>query len=396
MRARHQRIPVSIVCVSNDPIVLDDCLIRSVDTHRSSAPQTELIIIENSQHQFPTAGAALNHGVELSHNEVCVFVHQDVYLHSLVRVEEAAGAIIRDSTIGLVGAQGITPDGELRHRVRDRVVLTGHASDEFDEVDSLDEFLFMARRDQLLTLPLSDDPLLAWHAYAVEYGARMRRLGKAVLAARIPLTHNSLTTNLDRLREAHAYVGSLYPEQRPINTTCGIIDGSPVDRRKFLGSQRWRYRWLKGSIQAHSAHRTIGRLPMVLSDIRRDVDEMLENCGENRLTVVSLETTRNPDPDLAQPIELKRMGRTFTFRVADHRETLEWASSTPEGESVLLTNLDSEFLGSLSGHRRRADWLLGFTQSLGFWLVTGPAASASPASWQLPSAKPFGLPSLRG
>ena len=392
MSAPRQRIPVSIVCVSNDPLVLNDCLIRSVDTHRPTAPQTELIVVENSQQQFRTAGAALNHGVSLAHNDVCVFVHQDVYLHSLVRMEEAAAALVADTNIGLLGAQGITATGELRHRVRDRVVLTGRASDELAEVDSLDEFLFMARRDQLLQTPLSEDPNLAWHAYAVEYGARMRRLGKRVIAARIPLTHNSLTTNLDRLREAHFHVGLLYPEQLPINTTCGILDGAPVSQRKFLASQRWRYQWLKGSWQAYSARRELGRLPVILSDIRRDVDELLEDCGENRLTVVSLESTPNPDADLAEPIELGRLGHTFAFRVANSHELLEWASSCGDTESFLLTNLDGAFLRKLRTRRRDAAWLLGFSQTLGFWLVTGPAAKASPAPWRLPSAKPLGEP----
>jgi hypothetical protein len=369
---------------------LNDCLIRSVDTHRPTAPKTELIVVQNSQKQFSTAGAALNHGVSLAQNEVCVFVHQDVYLHSLVRLEEAAAALVTDTEIGLLGAQGITSNGDLRHRVRDRVVLTGRASDGFAEVDSLDEFLFMARRDQLLQAPLSEDPNLAWHAYAVEYGARMRHLGKRVMAGRIPLTHNSLTTNLDRLTEAHTYVGLLYPEQLPINTTCGVIDGAPAKQPKFLARHRWRYRWLKGSRRVYSARRALGQLPVVLSDIRMDVDNLLENCGVERLTVIALESALNQDADLSKPIELQRLGRTLTFRVANSQALVDWVSSCGEAESLLLTNLDGAFLRKLRGLRRDADWLLGFTQSMGFWLVTGPAAKASPEAWRLPSAKPLG------
>ena len=248
MSAVNQRTPVSIVCVSNNPLVLDDCLIRSVDTHRPTAPKTELIVVQNSQKQFSTAGAALNHGVSLAHNDVCVFVHQDVYLHSLVRLEEAAAALLNDTAIGLLGALGITANGNLRGRIRDRVVLLGRATEGFVEVDSLDEVLFMARRDQLLQAPLSEDPNLAWHAYAVEYGARMRRVGKQVVAGHVPLTHNSLTVNLDRLSEAHTHVGLLYPDQLPIKTTCGSIDGALANQTKFLSRHRWRYRWLKGSL----------------------------------------------------------------------------------------------------------------------------------------------------
>jgi hypothetical protein len=333
-----RRVPVSIVCVSNDPLVLNDCLIRSVDAHRPTAPRTELIVVQNSEKQFSSAGAALNHGVSLAHNEVCVFVHQDVYLHSLVRLEEAAAALLIDTGIGLLGAQGITAGGELCQRVRDRVVLTGRAIDGFGEVDSLDEFLIMARRDQLLQTPLSEDPDLA----------------------------------------------------------CGIIDGAPARQHKFLASQRWRYRWLRGSRQAYSGRRALGVLPVLLSDIRLDVDDLLEDCGEERLTVVSLESAPNPDADLAEAIELGRLGRTFAFRVANSQTLLNWVSSCGEAESFLLTNLDSAFLRELRAVRRDTAWLLGFTQSLGFWLVTGPAAKASPAAWRLPSARPLGLRTAHG
>jgi hypothetical protein len=387
----HQRTPVSIVCVSNNPQVLNNCLTRSVDTHRPTAPRTELIVVQNSENQFSTAGAALNHGVSLARNEVCVFVHQDVYLHSLVRLEEAAAALATDTEIGLLGALGITSNGNLRGRIRDRVVLLGSATEGFVEVDSLDEVLFMARRDQLLQAPLSEDPNLAWHAYAVEYGARMRNVGKRVVAGRIPLTHNSLTTNLDRLTEAHTYVGLLYPEQRPINTTCGIIDGTPANQTKFLASHRWRYRWLKGSRQAYSARRALGHLPVVLSDIRFDVDNLLENCGEDSLTVIAQESALNHDADLAEAIELDRLGRTMTFRVANSHALLDWVSSCGQAESLLLTNIDSAFLPNLRGVNRDVDALLGFSESIGFWLITGPAAKASPEAWRLPSAKPLGL-----
>lgn len=154
MSKTHQRAAVSIVCVSNNPEVLNDCLIRSVETHLPAAPKTELIVVRNSQREFSTAGGALNYGVSQARNDVCVFVHQDVYLHSLVRLEQAAAALLMDTGIGLLGAIGITPDHGPRGQVRDRVVLIGYVSDVVTEVSSLDEVLFMARRDQLLQAPI--------------------------------------------------------------------------------------------------------------------------------------------------------------------------------------------------------------------------------------------------
>ena len=57
--------------------------------------------------------------------------------------------------------------------MRDRVVMIGEQAYATD-VDSVDEVLFMIERKRALAEPLSEDPDLAWHAYAVEYGARVR------------------------------------------------------------------------------------------------------------------------------------------------------------------------------------------------------------------------------
>jgi len=64
----------------------NDRLIRSVDTHRPTAPKTELIVVQNSQKQFSTAGAALNHGVSPSHNSPttkCAYssIKTSIYIH---------------------------------------------------------------------------------------------------------------------------------------------------------------------------------------------------------------------------------------------------------------------------------------------------------------------------
>jgi len=391
MREAPRRSPVSIVCVSNDADVLSDALARSVQTLRPTAPQTELIVLSNGDGEFATAGAALNHGVRAARHSVCVFVHQDVYLHSLVRLEEAAAALLDDAGIGLLGALGITGRGELRGRIRDRVMLLGRAVDGPTDVDSLDEVLFMARRDQLLDSPLSEAPELAWHAYAVEYGSRLRNAGRRVVAGRIPLTHNSLTTNLARLSEAHAHVGGLYPRQLPIRTTCGVIAANSATPSPMLARHRWRYRWLKGSHRAYRARRLVGRLPVVLSDIRMNIDSVLDDCDIESLTVASLRTGDGLDDDMSVPVELRRLGRRFTFCAADRDGLLQLVADRTDHESLLVTNLDRRFLAEVRAAQLTGEVTLGFALEIGFWLITGPASQARPSAWRQPSAIPLGL-----
>ena len=77
---------VSIICVFNDPEVRRGCLDRSIAEHRDEAA-VEYLPIDNVDGSFATAGAALNHGASLASHDYLVFVHQDVYLHSLAALE---------------------------------------------------------------------------------------------------------------------------------------------------------------------------------------------------------------------------------------------------------------------------------------------------------------------
>ena len=108
---------------------------------------------------------------------------------------------------------------------------------------------------------------MVWHAYAVEDGLRVRRLGLRVGVTDIPLTHKSLTVNLARLDVAHAAVAARYPEMLPVRTTCGVVARQTVRSSSggWLGSQRWRYSWLRESLTVRRARRITGA-PIVLAD----------------------------------------------------------------------------------------------------------------------------------
>ena len=64
---------------------------------------------------------------------------------------------------------------------------------------------------------------MVWHADAVEYGLRVERLGLRTGAVNVPLTHNSLTTNVDKSDVAHAAVATSHSELLTLQTTCGTI-----------------------------------------------------------------------------------------------------------------------------------------------------------------------------
>jgi Glycosyltransferase like family len=381
--------------VFNDPEVRRRCLDRSLEDHRDEA-NVEYLPVDNVDGSFASAGAALNHGASLASRDYLVFVHQDVYLHSLRALEEAAGLLADDERIGLVGASGITSTGDLAGRIRDRVVLTGEPARRPTDVDSLDEVLFVVPRRLIEREPLAELPELAWHAYAVEYGVRARALGLRVCAVDIPLTHNSLTVNLAKLNAAYASVAARYPEALPVRATCGTITARSEarPRRRFLASYRWRYRWLRESLAVHAARRAAGGGSCVLGDIRQDVDEVMDTDADSPLLVMNLDPECGFADERPGPLDLTRRGRSIMLTSGGMGELADTVGAWSPGASLLLTNLRLADLKLLAAELPRASRLLGFRREIGYWMLIGAAATAVPRQWRLPNARPLGMPAL--
>lgn len=372
---------ITVVCVFNDPAVRKECLDRSI----AQAPDSldiEYLAVDNTAQAFTSAGAALNHGAAQARHSVLVFVHQDVYLHSLGRIVEIARHL-EGETWGILGASGVPSSGPFVGRMRDRVQVIGDNADTPQPVDSIDEVLFMVRRDRVLAEPLSTDPDLAWHAYAVEYGLRMRRLGLGVGAVNIPVTHNSLTINLDRLDVAHRRVAALYPEALPCRTTCGDI--GPRARTwkdtRVVRAHGWRLGWAIRSYRALRGGRALG-VPAVFADIRTDAD-LLSFADRGGLTVINYDRLGGFAEVAGGAVQLTRRGNPVTFQAADNLDLLlAMADGVDAESSVLLADLAMEDLPYIAGRLpQRMPWVLGLQQGA-TWLLGGAVLKDLPDAWR--------------
>jgi glycosyl transferase family 2 len=382
---------VSIVCVYSDPAVRRECLDRSVLPYSRDAADVEYLPVDNVDGRYRSAGAALNHGASLARNDVVVFVHQDVFLHSVTAVIRAAGQM-QLGGFGVLGAVGVSRDGRIAGLIRDRAVLLGAPVQQPADVDSVDELLFMVPRSLVLRHPLTESPDMAWHAYAVEYGLRVRRLGLRVGVTDIPLTHNSLTTNLARLDVAHAAVAALYPEMLPVRTTCGVVGRQAAKRSAagLLGSQRWRYSWLRESLTVRRARRMTAA-PIVLADIRRDVDNVIEHAPDRRLRIVNCPgQARFMDAD-GGPLELTRRNGRVVVDTREISHVPEILAAGPSGSWFLLTNIPQEDLGDIGARWRSNRQVVGFHTGIGFWILLGAAAADLPPHWRSKRSVPLGM-----
>jgi hypothetical protein len=382
---------VSIVCVYNDLAVREQCLDRSIQALCDDSSNVEYLPIDNVSGTYPSAGAALNHGASLARNDVVAFVHQDVFLHSLAALKEAAGQMPA-GRFGLLGAVGVRSDGAIVGHVRDRVVLLGDVVAGPTDVDSVDEVLFMVPRSQLLDDPLTESLEMAWHAYAVEYGLRIRKRGLRTGVANIPLTHNSLSINLDRLDVAHQAIAARYADQLPVRTTCGVLTKrtSKAGAGPWFPSYRWRYPWLRESLALRGLRKAAGARATVLADIRMDVDEVIDRIPGRRLHIINRSHGRRFGDGDPQPLELARRDGNVVVAACDLLDVPAALGDCPPGSRLLLTNLSRADLKIISSRLHGTPGVLGFHADIGFWLLIGVPFRELPPQWRSKRATPFG------
>lgn len=366
------------MCVYNDAAVLDTCLRRSVEAQVADAPQTELITVDNRANRFSSAGAALNDGARRARNAVVAFVHQDVVLHSLPILEAAAAELLDAPEIGIMGAVGIDGDKRIIGRIRDRIVRIGDPAPHPRDVDTLDEVLLMMPRQQLLDEPLSEDPLLAWHAYGVEYALRMRRAGRRAVARDIPLTHNSLSTNLAKLDLAHRHVGDAYPELLPIQTTCGTVYREGLAGALAHGLRRFRSAriWWGESHVARDVHRISPDSDQVFADIRMLIDEALQRSGLRSLHVIDLD----PGASAEHADGLSRFDHPFSVSAAAPGRARELIDARAPDELIFVAGLDDGAQATLSPFGAQPH-VLGNSASTGRWALIGAHADDLDSLW---------------
>jgi hypothetical protein len=337
--------------VFNDAPVREHSLDSSIERHRSEVEDLDYVQVDNSDGTFPSAGAAFDVGASRARHDYLVFVHQDVVLHSLAALERAAAALDTDHGIGLAGAFGVERGGRLVGRVRDRVVLIGERAAGPVDVDAVDEVLFMVPRRVFDRERLSEAPEFAWHAYAAEYGLRLRGNGLRVCAVDVPLTHNSLSINIQELSASYDELRRAYPEALPVRTPSRTITRrSPARGRSGLIFRHgWRLRWLRESVAAHVGRRILKTAHCVLGDIRLCIDDVLAG-GADPLLVVNLDRERTFVEASSDPLALKRLGHEMHLTSGGPERVIAAIRTAPADTNVLVTDLRAADLRALAPH----------------------------------------------
>lgn len=189
---------LSVLCIANDKKIYDDFLENLAE---QKFKDFELITALNMNGEYSGARTAFNENASDAKGEYLMFIHPDVRFLD----ENAFGDIVymldREAPFGVAGVAGAVSDGKGGRDILTTIVQgeakekVGSCIEKAEEVQTLDECLFVIEKDYFEKNPFSNQP--GWHLYCVEYCLNAIRDGRVnkVLPSRI--WHMSAGNSLD-------------------------------------------------------------------------------------------------------------------------------------------------------------------------------------------------------
>jgi hypothetical protein len=191
---------ISVICVYNDPDSLNKYLLPRLE--QQTVPH-EQILLDNSNGKFKSSAEALNYGANKAKGDYLLFVHQDVDLESnswLGDAEKILDKLMHDeeNQLGIAGVAGMSIHGK-NHQEQKRNVIKheippvewGNPIEAPEEVETLDECLFIIPKDTFQKIQFDEETCPGWHLYGVDYCLSCREQGLKVYVIPLSVYHLS-------------------------------------------------------------------------------------------------------------------------------------------------------------------------------------------------------------
>lgn len=216
---------ISLICVSNDKEVLNECLIKSLSLQKG---EFELIVIDNTESVWHSAATALNEGARKAKGDFLIFVHQDFIFESnnwLLDFVKFSNELESFGAAGVAGAaknQGIVSN--ITHNWPIPVRVGYFEISKPIKVQTLDECLISIPRTVFSRFPFDEGTCDNWHLYGVDLSLTVLENGMNVYVLPLPGYHKSngssyTSGNYDR--SLKLVLKKHRKSFRVIYTTCG-------------------------------------------------------------------------------------------------------------------------------------------------------------------------------
>ncbi|MDD1743002.1 MAG: glycosyltransferase family 2 protein [Methanomassiliicoccales archaeon] len=220
---------ISVICVSNDKKVLNDYLMKSLDSQQA---EYELIVVDNSTGRFTSAASALNWGALDAKGDFLMFVHQDFDFESSEWLTKCERLCAGTENLGAAGAAGKGEGRGIVSNIKDRwpePKRVGNTDvDAMTKVQTLDECLIVIPRNVFARFRFDEKTCDNWHLYAVDISLTLLENGLGVYVLPLPGYHRSNNKSLrsgdyfeTMKRVLRKHEGSF----AKVYTTCGTWSG---------------------------------------------------------------------------------------------------------------------------------------------------------------------------
>lgn len=212
----------SIMCIYNNPTKLKN-LESSIDKQKEIT--YEKIFIDNTKQQYTNAKEALKVAASKATGKYYLFSHQDIILEdeeTLKKIYNTLENIGNFGIAGVAGKKGKRVYSNIFHG-QDKIKVDKEGISKIEEVDSVDECLFIISKDTYASLKFGNLICNTWHLYAVEYSLEMKEQGKKVIVLPIELYHESAGASFDNTyyKQIKMLVKKYRRKLKTINTTMG-------------------------------------------------------------------------------------------------------------------------------------------------------------------------------
>lgn len=215
---------LSIICASNNKQILEECLEQSLD--KQTYKDFELIVVDTKKNKYIGASDALMSGAKKSKGDILIFVHHDVIFNTEYELENIVKQIEKIKDFGILGIAGAPyKKGTLVGNITNgepKIYISDKKINDPTEVQTLDEVMFIIKKDNLEKQPLNLDNK-TWHLYAVEYCLKMHENNKKVMVIPSNIHHLSAgaSMNDDYYKQLRKVCKIYKKTYKNINTTCG-------------------------------------------------------------------------------------------------------------------------------------------------------------------------------
>jgi Glycosyltransferase like family len=199
------------------------------------APHLHQILV---QEKFASAAKAYNNAIEKSHNELIVFIHQDMLLPEswLTDLQKALTYLeVEDPQWGVLGCSGMTTnDGGRGYVYSSGLGILGEPFEKPIPVSTLDEIVLIIRKSSGLRFT---DSLPSFHMYGADICMAAAKRGMRSYAISAFCIHNTVF-NLVLPKDFYdccRHMQRTWQEFLPIQTTCVRVTkfGLPMYKRRI-------------------------------------------------------------------------------------------------------------------------------------------------------------------